>query len=210
VHRRQHGNGQTPFAFALAATIANQRTKFARGGVQIGWSRLRVVNRRWLRHSGLPRSSLSRLRPARYHTGTARESTAGHRDRGRRFRRFTLWVATAPADSCPQRPKADVRTIIVGPPPKFGGSSPQQDGRLEASAGIAAGEASDRFGSNLPVPGESGKDRNRRVSPVVPRPREGPLTEPTAGAQPRPKERVLMPHSGHWPMASGQARRVET
>jgi len=37
--------------------------------------------------------------------------------------------------------------------------------------------------------------RNRRVSPVAPRPREGPLTEPIAGAQPRPQERVLMPHS---------------
>jgi hypothetical protein len=33
----------------------------------------------------------------------------------------------------------------------------------------------------------------RRVSPVAPRPREGPLTEPTAGAQPWPRERVLMP-----------------
>ena len=33
---------------------------------------------------------------------------------------------------------------------------------------------------------------SRRVSPVVPRPREGPLTEPTAGAQPWPRERVLM------------------
>jgi hypothetical protein len=34
---------------------------------------------------------------------------------------------------------------------------------------------------------------NRRVSPVAPRPCEGPLTEPTAGAQPWPRERVLMP-----------------
>jgi len=34
--------------------------------------------------------------------------------------------------------------------------------------------------------------RNRRVPPVAPRPREGPLTEPTAGPQPRPQERVLM------------------
>ena len=44
--------------------------------------------------------------------------------------------------------------------------------------------------------------RNRRVSPVAPRPREGPLTEPIAGAQPRPQERVLMPHtcrSAVWP-----------
>jgi hypothetical protein len=38
--------------------------------------------------------------------------------------------------------------------------------------------------------------RFRRVSPVAPRPREGPLTEPTAGAQPWPRERVLMPHPG--------------
>ena len=33
----------------------------------------------------------------------------------------------------------------------------------------------------------------RRVSPLAPRPREGLLTEPIAGAQPRHWERVLMP-----------------
>src|ERR1700746_2256748 len=37
----------------------------------------------------------------------------------------------------------------------------------------------------------SGNGWLRRVSPVAPRPREGPLTEPTAGARPRPQERVL-------------------
>jgi hypothetical protein len=41
--------------------------------------------------------------------------------------------------------------------------------------------------------------RNRRVSPVAPRPRESPLTEPTAGVQPWPRERVLMPLSGPSP-----------
>ena len=41
--------------------------------------------------------------------------------------------------------------------------------------------------------------RNRRVSPVAPLRREGPLIEPTAGAQPWPRERVLMPHTGHCP-----------
>ena len=30
------------------------------------------------------------------------------------------------------------------------------------------------------------------ASPLGPRPREGPLAEPTAGAQPLPRERVLM------------------
>ena len=39
--------------------------------------------------------------------------------------------------------------------------------------------------------------RFRRVSPVAPRPGEGPLTEPTAGAQLWPKERVLMPQMRH-------------
>ena len=39
--------------------------------------------------------------------------------------------------------------------------------------------------------------RLRRVSPVAPRAPEGPLTKPTAGAQPWPRERVLMPHWGH-------------
>jgi hypothetical protein len=36
-----------------------------------------------------------------------------------------------------------------------------------------------------------------RVSPVAPRPREGPLTEPIAGVQPWPRERVLMPLTRH-------------
>ena len=54
-------------------------------------------------------------------------------------------------------------------------------------------EATVRKGSNLPFRGKGGKVRNRRVSPVAPRPGEGPLTEPTAGAQPWPRERVLMP-----------------
>jgi hypothetical protein len=37
------------------------------------------------------------------------------------------------------------------------------------------------------------KDAFRRVSPVGPRLREGPLIEPTAGAQPWRRERVLLP-----------------
>ena len=36
-------------------------------------------------------------------------------------------------------------------------------------------------------------DRNRRVSPLTLRSAEGLLTEPIAGARPRPQERVLMP-----------------
>jgi hypothetical protein len=71
-------------------------------------------------------------------------------------------------------------------------------------------EATVRKGSNLPFRGKGGKVRNRRVSPVAPRPGEGPLTEPTAGAQPWPRERVLMPHFRHWPMPAGPFRRVET
>jgi len=49
------------------------------------------------------------------------------------------------------------------------------------------------------VRGASGDGRpyRERVSPVPPRPREGPFTKPTAGAQPWPRERVLMPHGGH-------------
>jgi len=44
----------------------------------------------------------------------------------------------------------------------------------------------------LPRPAGS-NGRFRRISPVAPRPREGPLTEPTADAQPWPRERILMP-----------------
>ena len=48
--------------------------------------------------------------------------------------------------------------------------------------------------------------RKRRVSPVAPRPRDGPLTEPTADAQPWRRERVLMPLSRH--LTSAQRERV--
>ena len=49
-----------------------------------------------------------------------------------------------------------------------------------------------------PFRGESGNVWNRRVLPIAPRPRECPVTEPTAGAQRRPQERVLMPHTRPW------------
>src|SRR6516164_5034830 len=39
----------------------------------------------------------------------------------------------------------------------------------------------------------------RRIFPVAAPSSEGLLTEPTAAAQPRRRERVLMPHSGHCP-----------
>src|SRR5205085_12139449 len=39
---------------------------------------------------------------------------------------------------------------------------------------------------------------NRRASPVTPRPREGPLTEPTAGPQPCRREPLFMPLSRHF------------
>ena len=45
-----------------------------------------------------------------------------------------------------------------------------------------------------------------RVSPVAPRPREGPLTEPSAGAQPRPQEPVLMVESECGAVATCSAR----
>jgi hypothetical protein len=48
-------------------------------------------------------------------------------------------------------------------------------------------------GRSYPFRGEGGKVRNRRVSPVAPRLREGPLAETTAGVRPRPQERLLMP-----------------
>jgi len=54
-------------------------------------------------------------------------------------------------------------------------------------------------GRSFPFRGEGGKVRYRRVSPIAPRPREGRLTEPIAGAQPWLRERVLMPHCGHCP-----------
>jgi hypothetical protein len=59
---------------------------------------------------------------------------------------------------------------------------------------LASGRVNDGFGSNLPVR-RGGKVSNRRILVTARRPGEGPLTEPTAGAQSWPRERVLMPHS---------------
>jgi hypothetical protein len=48
-----------------------------------------------------------------------------------------------------------------------------------------------------PLFGRGVKVRFRRVSPIAVCPGEGPVTEPTADAQPWPRECVLMPHFGH-------------
>jgi hypothetical protein len=51
------------------------------------------------------------------------------------------------------------------------------------------------LGRTYPFQGEGGKVWNRRFSPVAVRPAEGPLTEPTAGAQPWRRELVFMPQA---------------
>ena len=40
--------------------------------------------------------------------------------------------------------------------------------------------------------GEGGKVCNRRVLPIAPRPREGPLSEPTDGVSRRPRHASMM------------------
>jgi hypothetical protein len=50
-----------------------------------------------------------------------------------------------------------------------------------------------RLGSNFPAARALVNGWLRRILPVAPRPREGPLTKPTAGAQPWSRDRVLMP-----------------
>jgi hypothetical protein len=48
---------------------------------------------------------------------------------------------------------------------------------------------------------------NRRVSPIASRPDEGPLTEPTAAAQPSSLEPLFLPQSCHWrPIAQSLSR----
>ena len=61
-------------------------------------------------------------------------------------------------------------------------------------------------GRTLPLDLGPANGRSRRVSLVAPRPREGPLTEPIAGTEPRPQERVLMPHTcrSRYPPGSAQ------
>jgi hypothetical protein len=83
--------------------------------------------------------------------------------------------------------------------PAFRNNSRQKGGApLLANAGLTEYEFIPdlRLGSRLgnaqwPLPARP---------PVAPRPCDGPLTEPIAGAQPRPQERVLMPHCGHPPL----------
>jgi hypothetical protein len=68
----------------------------------------------------------------------------------------------------------------------------------------------DRYRSNLSVRGEGGKVWNRRIFTVPAGSGEGPLTEPTAAAQPWPRERALVPHfspstKSSWRLSSGAA-----
>ena len=53
-------------------------------------------------------------------------------------------------------------------------------------------------------------DRLRRISPVAPRPGEGPLTEPIPVVGPRPQERVVVPHFDHRSASSGWCRLTES
>jgi len=56
-----------------------------------------------------------------------------------------------------------------------------------------------------PAPSQDLSARNidyscdRRGSPIAPNPGGGLLTEPTPAVRPCPRERVLMPQTGHWP-----------
>jgi len=49
------------------------------------------------------------------------------------------------------------------------------------------------LGRTLPLDLGPANDRNRRVSHIAPRPRERPVTQPPAGVQPLPQERILVP-----------------
>ena len=59
----------------------------------------------------------------------------------------------------------------------------------------ALGQTASNHGRKLirPAQRHGRNDQFRRVSPIAPRSRKGPLTEPIADAQPRSQERVLMP-----------------
>src|SRR5271169_1990383 len=48
-----------------------------------------------------------------------------------------------------------------------------------------------------------GNDGNRRIFPIAAPSGEGQLSEPTAVAQPWPREPLLMPHSSHLAAATG-------
>jgi hypothetical protein len=52
-------------------------------------------------------------------------------------------------------------------------------------------------GTHNPLRRRHANGRNQRVSPVAPRRREGPLTEPTAAVRHRQREPLFMPQSGH-------------
>jgi len=66
-------------------------------------------------------------------------------------------------------------------------------------------------GRTLPIDLGPVNDQNRRVLPIAVRLGEGPLTERTAGVQPRPRERVFMPHTcrSRYPPGSAQLGKSE-
>jgi|SRR5689334_14888962 hypothetical protein len=55
------------------------------------------------------------------------------------------------------------------------------------------------FSSRITIDGGVGNNGAAKPIAVALRPREGLLTEPTAGAQRWPRERVLMPQTSHQP-----------
>src|SRR5215470_15421553 len=65
-------------------------------------------------------------------------------------------------------------------------------------------------GRTSPFPGEGGKVRNRRVSPIAPNPGEGLLTDPTPAVRSWLRERVFMPHIGHSQRADPAIRSKES
>ena len=71
----------------------------------------------------------------------------------------------------------------------------------------AAAESPAKFEAR-PLPGHGVKVPFRRFSPIAVRPREGPLTERAADAQPRRLEPVFMPPFGRW--CSGGRYRAKT
>jgi hypothetical protein len=112
------------------------------------------------------------------------------------------------ARAVPRQTRSALQKSEFRKPPPVGNAPavPSEDvcakGRWGHRRPMPSGQRIATLGSMLLVARPTANGRYRRVSPVSPRPREGPLTEPTAGAQPWRRERVLMPHCRPSPRAS--------
>jgi len=104
--------------------------------------------------------------------------------------RFALLRNTLCKSSCSLRTNSSVMETAEH-------REPYESRGSRADLGAPGGESPPGDSTNPSADRGRANDGFRRVSPVASRPREGPLTEPTAAIQPWRRLPLLMPHCGH-------------